>query len=940
MPQTDPFAAYGGASLDTPAPTPAAPQPSSQPQQSDPFAAYGGASLDAATPAQLTSTAPPQETAEDKFGRYMSMTTGLPGPEIIGAVKGLAETGHTIGAYGSQLLNAVGVSVPKISTESPEYLQAHGVEQTVGKVGEGLLEFFLGDEALKGLSLTDKLKQATQLTQLVEKYPTIAKALHIGASAMRMSAVGTAQGLAHGEPLGQAAESGAVTGLAGGTLEGARAITASGASPYLKAAARAAELGTGAGFAAKGATDVLTPQQPGETEQQATERRVQGGVQAVMGGKQLGEAVPKPAEISRAATAAQRITGTGGLAPAESLEKALRPYISEKYFKENVESVLPRLAEENKITKITDPDGMAEAAYNAKNKLWNNEIAPPIEENKNEVISGNDIAKEIKDGVSASVRKHQPNIASKIDEWADTFKGDYKLGDASQAVTDFNQKLRSFYKLSPSEQFGVATAQPEMGMLQDATDAMRSKIEEKLDSLGAMGSADLRKQYGALNQLQRVSEKRAVVYGRQAPINLPQVIGGVGAAISGHPMAAAIPFITKWLNSPEHLISSAMKEAGKLPTPETPSVTPKVPINPNEPTGPVSPAAPAPLAPSTPPTVEDKRIATSRLKEGISDEKISLPVQQVPNFIGEQTPEAPAKGVSGDAYRIPTGKLLEIPKNRLPRGFTPEAVLRHEYAHSIVGHLEGLEPTDIISHKYAGLGSTGTAATRFDSADFRIDKGGQIPIATIREKMGKVLTTLMAGAAANELYDGVPFKENKGLVGDISYAKNMLKKNGGYTDAEADVILDKHFQLAKNHLTHQATADIMNQNVGTREENLPDTHHASAGRIQQILKEVDRVRNEKPDDVTRNTAGNGQLIKTSNAQGEGGSPEGAGTATAAPTETKVKPFKVDWKPSGKYGVVNPKGITMQEFHTRGEAEAVAYQMAKQSAGVKALNQSK
>jgi hypothetical protein len=55
----------------------------------------------------------------------------------------------------------------------------------------------------------------------------------------------------------------------------------------------------------------------------------------------------------------------------------------------------------------------------------------------------------------------------------------------------------------------------------------------------------------------------------------------------------------------------------------------------------------------------------------------------------------------------------------------------------------------------------------------------------------------------------------------------------------------------------------------------------------------------------------------------------------APHNPDVKPFKVEWKPNGKYGVVNPKGITLDTYGTRGEAEIASHKMAQQSAKAKA-----
>ena len=85
---------------------------------------------------------------------------------------------------------------------------------------EGVGEFILGDEALKGLSLAERAGLLTRVAKLAESHPVIAKALQVGMNAVRTGAVGTVQGLAHGESLPEAATTGAVTGATSGAIEG------------------------------------------------------------------------------------------------------------------------------------------------------------------------------------------------------------------------------------------------------------------------------------------------------------------------------------------------------------------------------------------------------------------------------------------------------------------------------------------------------------------------------------------------------------------------------------------------------------------------------------------------------------------------------------------------------------------------------------------------
>ena len=248
--------------------------------------------------------------------------------------------------------------------------------------------------------------------------------------------------------------------------------------------------------------------------------------------------------------------------------------VNERDFIENAKRTLPYLVEENKTSKISTPEDVAEAAHSQKTALWNDKLGGA---HPGMTIDGDAIAQDIKDGINTSTRRHFPEVTEALEKWADTFKGPYALDDAMSAITDFNTKLRNFYKQSPSEQFKMATADPKLGMLQDAADSLRDHAFTKLEDLGEKNIPELRKDYGALNQLQRVFEKRAVVYGRQAPIDLKQSIGAIAAVASGHPLASAVPFITKYLNSPEHLIKSAVEKAGKqqsLPAPKSPPPSP------------------------------------------------------------------------------------------------------------------------------------------------------------------------------------------------------------------------------------------------------------------------------------------------------------------------------------------------------------------------------
>ena len=144
--------------------------------------------------------------------------------------------------------------------------------ERLGYGGEGLLEFLTGDEALKGLSLADKLKHVSQVASIFEKSPSLMRAVQTGTNvikaigemgaeeqaaiakspilarlvsagmdAMRMGAVQAGQTLVHsGGDVGQAAKEGATMAGTAGVL-GAAGGAATGALEKAGTAAKAAE---------------------------------------------------------------------------------------------------------------------------------------------------------------------------------------------------------------------------------------------------------------------------------------------------------------------------------------------------------------------------------------------------------------------------------------------------------------------------------------------------------------------------------------------------------------------------------------------------------------------------------------------------------------------------------------------------------------------------
>jgi hypothetical protein len=377
---------------------------------------------------------------------------------------------------------------------------AHGTAEKVGKVGENIAEFAAGDEALTGLA------KAMKFAELADKYPTVNRIMNA----------------AHDHPW--------VAKLLSETTKGA---TVGGVQGAVKGAQQNNAVAGAVGGAAGGGIGGA----------------VGGGIEAV--------ALPPN--------------------PFNSLQRAIRPTgkLAEG-FAEKAELALPRLAAEHAATPITNLDDLSDAAHNAANKLWNNEVVPQIQRHANEIIPGAPVADAIRKGGLAGDKDLFPEAADTAEAFAKKFDGEMTLQQASDRMQSLNRKLSSLYKLDPASRYAATASNPSLEAMEDAANELRQRIATKLEDLGESDPSGLRKTYGALKTVERAAEKRAIVVGRAAPINLAQQLATVGGALHavGHLAvgdvlgagAGVAPIIaakaTKVLNSPEHLIGSALAPEG------------------------------------------------------------------------------------------------------------------------------------------------------------------------------------------------------------------------------------------------------------------------------------------------------------------------------------------------------------------------------------------
>src|ERR1039458_3290626 len=173
------------------------------------------------TPANVSNNVAPS-------GHHFNLGPSTPGMNLrdMGTAVGQVAEGAGEGIFSTvagaaHLANKIpGVNIP---TQTLDTLAGNNEEKTtaekIGYGGETLTEFMLGDEALKGLSMSDKLLQTAKTMKFLEKSPKTIAALKIGAQALR---AGTAQGaqtlVRTGGDVGEAAKQGAIMAGTAGAL--------------------------------------------------------------------------------------------------------------------------------------------------------------------------------------------------------------------------------------------------------------------------------------------------------------------------------------------------------------------------------------------------------------------------------------------------------------------------------------------------------------------------------------------------------------------------------------------------------------------------------------------------------------------------------------------------------------------------------------------------
>ncbi|SRR6266568_4025321 len=823
----DPYAKYGGVSMGSTPPDPtqadsAVPSQVNPAPVNDPYAKYDAIPVSGSAPSTKPADSESFANIPD-VNKEFSDAEAAQGIELrdhlIGGVKGLVEGGYYTARGAQWLINKIASATPGMSkgvgeivpSQEPQMLKSQNPAEARGKVIEGVLEFFMGDAALKSMGVADKLKAATGLAKMLEEYPNLARAFHIGTTMARTGVAQGTQALVHGATPKEAAIAAAETGVTAGSLETLGTVATSGAPNVVRTAARLGQAGVGAGIAIKGSKQALTSQQPGETPEQAATRQASGAVQAILGGASVVESAAEAGKAVKEAMATPlptpekavgQVFNTAGEAREANVEamKGLKG----AGVKLPEQTTMPKMREslETVIQRNTD--------YIDKVLGENERVYTPDELQERYPVPGRNDVKVLKPAQDALTmleahydNTNNPGKAAETGTLAHKYKTEgLTLLELNTLARDFGSEFDNVYKRTQDQGYVVKDADQPI-RVENVRQMLKRQVRER------MPNEDLQKIDEQTSNLikTRGDADKFMLQLEKLENRLPQTSwwkkasGKLGDAVS----FVQGSFLQKLLKiSPKETELNVADMAERMPKAMR---------------------------------VLDQLLQAKPDDMGSQIEYMVTPHEPAPKELEGQ--QAPASG-----SQIPANLALKWDEpyiEKTPRGWDTKAVLNHELGHAAVAHQVGFSPIDIWSDQHPQSGST-AATTNMDWAELQRSPSGHIDPAKLKNRLFDMLTTVFGGAAANELYDDIPFHENQGLKADKEHAQELLKLLG-VEENDRDLIIGDAMSRAKSLLSDPKVSDVVNEFSDTREPNLPKTHHYSAARMLEFVDRIDEARN-------------------------------------------------------------------------------------------------
>lgn len=826
--------------------------------------------------ADQSSAAPSLPSADGVLSTVGSFAKGI----LPGAVESMGETIQSLPYVGKKIITPEAMAAER-AYFSPKN-QSEAVGQAAGRAGETVLEFVLGDEALKGLSIAEKIGLAGKIADISVDSPYIGALLRHGVAAARNGTVGTVEALAHGATLPQALETGATTGIIGGVLGGAGELAQTAPSTAGKTIAKGVEVAGSAGIAATGATSMLTPKQEGETDQQATDRQVQGALQAFMGTKAFIDSAPyikeafqktidtirgPGAKLTEPELAGKITQATGEDVPAA--QRALRAVGPKELTKietyDDLSKTLDTKVRQNtvQINALLDPDKT---------------LYQPGQLEKSEPVAGGTpiVTNPVQDAID---QLHDYYAKTKDVKGQAAIEGlQKKFETAGLTLKEVNDIAREHGNTLNA--YNAQGEIPATALTRQAAENTRQGVKEQvrerapqIQGIDSQTSDLIKTRELARTMAEKVQTLENKIQIPGAWRRAGQALGSVADAVTGGFFKKLVGLAGTGeapgnVAAIEDALSDHIKRLNKLlkMSPDQARQNLGVPLAGTPPAGtpgaptfnkPVTPAAPgaaggsaaesvvtkeyqSPLRQPYPIEITDEggarhteTISAFSIRDAMKTAQKQFPTSYA--FPGLEIPGIGSTAPLGE-YSIPTLKHLSMPESAYK---TPEETMLHENGHAFSALNEGIPVNGIIRHTHMDADQTTRAAASYPR-DAMLGPDGRI----IPGKEQAVARAVMGGIAADEEYNKIPRYSNHNFVinrigSDANQLHGWLLESGFTHEAAVD-FMHAAIDSQKKFLTNPHVSAVIRENAGFREPGLSSQFHYSPNRLNGMYAEMQR----------------------------------------------------------------------------------------------------
>lgn len=180
----------------------------------------------------------------------------------------------------------------------------------------------------------------------------------------------------------------------------------------------------------------------------------------------------------------------------------------------------------NPITEYKSLPDVLQGIKAAKDHVWDN-----LEQRTGSVAKlqtpTNEVGDAMRDSISKRTREQYPELAKKIETRAETYDGLKSFRDIENAIQDANDDLKNFYKHgSPSD----SPTSAETTATEAEVRTLRNLLDDKVKTLTGAGTKELKREYGALRDVERATAKQNAIATRQKGATLWEGLAALRAA--------------------------------------------------------------------------------------------------------------------------------------------------------------------------------------------------------------------------------------------------------------------------------------------------------------------------------------------------------------------------------------------------------------------------